>query len=128
MNGTKQAVVALIFNAEDKILGITRRDTIDDWGLPGGKVDPNESLIDALIREIKEETNLELDPNKFSLIFIANDGPYEVSTFQYHDVLVDKPTQGDSGIVGWIDWDDLFRGSFGSYNKQLKHITDQIIF
>lgn len=29
------------------------------WELPGGKVDPGEFFDDALIREIKEETNLD---------------------------------------------------------------------
>lgn len=30
------------------------------WELPGGKVDPGEAFDDALIREIKEETNLDV--------------------------------------------------------------------
>lgn len=33
------------------------------WDLPGGGVEDNESLIDCLKREIKEETNLDLEPN-----------------------------------------------------------------
>ncbi|MFN4220349.1 MAG: NUDIX domain-containing protein, partial [bacterium] len=31
------------------------------WGIPGGKVKPGENLLVALIREIKEETNLEVN-------------------------------------------------------------------
>lgn len=33
------------------------------WDLPGGGVEDNESLVDCLKREIKEETNLDLEPN-----------------------------------------------------------------
>jgi len=33
------------------------------WDLPGGGIEENETPIDALKREVKEETNLDLDPN-----------------------------------------------------------------
>lgn len=57
------AVIALIFNEKDELL-VTRRafepakGTLD---LPGGFIDPNESAEEALIREIKEELNLNVD-------------------------------------------------------------------
>lgn len=34
------------------------------WGLAGGKMESNERVIDALYREIKEETNTDLSMNK----------------------------------------------------------------
>lgn len=56
-------VVAAIIKKDDKIF-ITRRaygDFIDMWEFPGGKIEHGESREEALIREIKEE--LELDIN-----------------------------------------------------------------
>jgi len=38
------------------------------WSIPGGKVERGESLIEALIREIKEETNLDIKPSNCKYI------------------------------------------------------------
>lgn len=61
-------VVAAIIKKEDKIF-ITRRsygDFADMWEFPGGKIEVGETREDALIREIKEE--LELDINNLEYL------------------------------------------------------------
>ena len=60
------AVTALIFNEKDELL-LTRRAVEPEFGkldLPGGFVDPMESAEHALLREIKEE--LDLEPEQIS--------------------------------------------------------------
>lgn len=61
-------VVAAIIKKEDKIF-ITRRsygEFANMWEFPGGKIEAGETNEEALIREIKEE--LELDINKLEFL------------------------------------------------------------
>ncbi|GIV80057.1 NUDIX domain-containing protein [Litorilinea aerophila] len=39
---------------------LTRREDFEVWCLPGGAVDPNESIAQAAVREVWEETGLEV--------------------------------------------------------------------
>ena len=49
-----------LFHKNGLILAVSRKNNPDDFGLPGGKVDPGETPEQALCREILEETGLEV--------------------------------------------------------------------
>lgn len=61
-------VGALIFDADNRVLMIRTQKWSNLWGIPGGKIKFGEPSINALHREIKEETNLEIDSLKFILV------------------------------------------------------------
>ena len=61
-------VGALIFNSRDEVLMVRTQKWSNLWGIPGGKIKFGESSLDALRREIKEETDLEIDGIEFVLV------------------------------------------------------------
>src|SRR5215470_4743659 len=53
-------VFALIFDDREHVLLSLRRD-IDWWNLPGGGMEAGETVDEALRREVREETGLEVE-------------------------------------------------------------------
>lgn len=58
------AAMGILYNEEKGLLLEKRTDT-GEWCTPGGAIELGESLEDALKREIKEETNLDIANPKF---------------------------------------------------------------
>ena len=62
------AAKALITRADGKVLVVREADTYDEgtkigkYGIPGGRLDIGESYEDGLVREVKEETGLKVEP------------------------------------------------------------------
>ncbi len=61
-------VGALIVNSTDQVLMIRTHKWSDLWGIPGGKIRQGEPSIDALVREVKEETALDVSDIEFVMV------------------------------------------------------------
>lgn len=61
-------VAAVVRNPDGHVLMIRRSDD-GRWGLPAGAVDPGESPADAVVREVREETGLEVRPERLLGVF-----------------------------------------------------------
>lgn len=61
-------VGALIYNARGEVLMIHTHKWSNLWGIPGGKIKPNEASDAALRREVLEETGLTLDSIQFEMV------------------------------------------------------------
>jgi 8-oxo-dGTP pyrophosphatase MutT (NUDIX family) len=66
----RDAVRVVLADASGRVLlfhVVTAEETPDGWWeLPGGGIDPGESYLEAAVREIREETGLDLDPGQVS--------------------------------------------------------------
>lgn len=71
----KKGVNVIITDNKDRVLVLKRssrtKTSPNLWNFPGGNVESNEGLQKAAIRETKEETNLEVEPenNYFSIYY-----------------------------------------------------------
>ncbi len=115
------------------ILGVSRRDDPFAWGLPGGKVEDDESELECARRELAEETGVRLYyciENRVLLkeIFRREGGvTYGLDACSIGDpgviFKIYQPRAGETGRVGWVTVTQLLDGPFGDYNELLlKHI------
>jgi len=79
-------VAAVIINAAGQVL-LQRRSDDGEWGLPGGAMEPGEEPAETLVREIREETALEIVPDRIVGVY---GGP---------DFLVRYPNGDEAAIV-----------------------------
>ncbi len=69
---TQKIVVAtvggIVCDPEGKILLVRTKKWSNTFGIPGGKIDYGETMLEAYEREIKEETGLDLEESHFVMI------------------------------------------------------------
>lgn len=79
----KSSTVALI--SDNKLLLLKRGETAPwmpgKFCLPGGKLEPNETLIQAAIRELYEETNIKVSPTELHSLDISYKSGYNKQVF-----------------------------------------------
>jgi len=111
----KVSAQVVLINPEGYILGVSRKDDHNDFGLPGGKMDPedNGDPKTTAIRETKEETGL--DVTNLRLIFaIHKDG---FMGFTYLADYSGNIEHNEPHVVKWQPMEVLVNGRFGKYNK-----------
>lgn len=82
--------VGVVVQGTGQTILLEKRRDCGWWGLPGGKVEPGESLMDAAVREVLEETGLTVEITH--LIGVYSDP---------HGRIVTYPDNGD--VVQLVD-------------------------
>ncbi len=90
-------VGALIFNPAREVLMIRTHKWSNLWGMPGEKIKWGEAAEDALRREVREETGLEIRDIRFALV---QDCIHSREFFRdTHFVLLNYTAMSDGGKV-----------------------------
>lgn len=99
----QDGAAAIIVNDKGEILLKSRADR-DKWGLPGGCQELDERFQDTVIREIKEETNLDVNENDLELIDIVS-GSSRRNDYPNGDVVINNTAlycvRNYSGELKW---------------------------
>jgi ADP-ribose pyrophosphatase YjhB (NUDIX family) len=112
--GPRVGCGAVIFE-DGRILLVRRRRAPEagHWGLPGGKVDPFESVAEATTREIREELGIIIEPVDLLCVVDQIDraeGQHWVAPVFRIDQYEGTPVIMEPGALsdlGWFDLDDL---------------------
>lgn len=119
INTLPKAASAYIIHESGLILAVSRKHDENDLGLPGGKVDPGETFLEAVIRETKEETNL--DVIEAMPVFADACGTPGVHHVHWCITFLCKATgtlkRMEKGRVVWVPPQRLITKPDGSFNS-----------
>ena len=101
----------------DRILLARRKVSVNSgtWAMPGGLVETGETLVEAAIREVKEETSLTISSPKFMTYheIIMKDDEGAAERHYVLAIFVAKSESGlavagdDADAVSWFEQDEL---------------------
>ncbi len=104
--GLTLGVRGLVLDGEGRVF-LIKHSYVKGWHLPGGGVEPGETMLTALARELKEEGNIEIGGNGrqapafHALYFNPKDSDRDhVALFVIRDFAQPAPPRRNAEIVG----------------------------
>jgi 8-oxo-dGTP pyrophosphatase MutT (NUDIX family)/transcriptional regulator with XRE-family HTH domain len=126
----RRPIVAAIVTSSEGVLITARKDGKPPWGFVTGEVEPGELAEDTAVREVKEETGLEVRAGRV----IGERNPHPV-TGRHMIYMAAKPTRGTSVFVGdeaelaevrWVSVAEADELLPGMYEKVREHLAREL--
>ena len=98
---------AVIRDGEGRVLLIQRghEPALGRWSLPGGRLEAGETSAEAVVREVREETGLEVEAGE--LLATIDLGHFVVDDFAATIVGGELRAGDDAADVRWCTYDEL---------------------
>lgn len=98
---------AVVRDADGRVLLVRRANEPGRglWSIPGGRVEPGESAREAAVREVREETGLDVEVGDLLLTLVI--GPYLVDDYAATVTGGTLRAGDDATEAGWFDVADV---------------------
>ena len=99
----------------------------DKWIGIGGKFEDKESPEDCLLREVREETGLELTSYRYRgvVTFVSDRWPTEYMHLFTADGFTGTVKECDEGVLEWLDWPQLTQIPHWEGDELFLHLLEQ---
>ncbi|MEP0800968.1 8-oxo-dGTP diphosphatase MutT [Funiculus sociatus] len=119
----KSIGVAVIWNEQKQILIDRRRPgglMGGLWEFPGGKIEPGETVVECIKREIKEELGIEIEVGDRLIVIDYIYSQFSITLNVHHcQHLTGIPQPIESEEVRWVTLDQLDQYPFPAANIQI---------
>lgn len=118
--------LCMVYRGEELLLQNRVKTDWRGYCFPGGHVEPGESIVESVIREMKEETGLLVkDPRLCGIKQFPIDGGRYLVFFFKTDAFEGELTSSEEGKVEWIPRADLPKLNLVSDFMQMLQVFDR---